>query len=86
MEKYMELTQEEIVMGFVASCIESVADKLGVPYIEVFDRMEKVGMIDKYIYPCYEALHTESRENLTESLVKTLNSWEQKKKNRNGQD
>lgn len=84
MEKYMELTQEEIVMGFVASCIECVANELGVPYIEVFERMENVGMIDKYIYPCYEALHTESRENLTMTLVETLNSWEQKKKDGNG--
>lgn len=27
--------------------------------------MERVGLIDEYIYPHYETLHTESRENLT---------------------
>ena len=63
-------------MGFVASCIESVADRLNVGYRNIFERMEKVGMIDEYIYPCYEQLHTESRENLTESLIATLNHWE----------
>lgn len=59
-------------MGFVASCIEDVADKLGVNYLEVLDRMEATDMIDGYIYPCYDALHTESRENLTQSLIETL--------------
>lgn len=63
MEKYMQPSKDEIVMGFVASCIESVADKLNLGYREVFERMDRVGMIDTYIFPCYEQLHTESREN-----------------------
>lgn len=79
MEGYIEPTQEEIKMAFVASCIEDVADRLGLPYIEVFERMEEVGMIDGYIYPCYEALHTESRENLTTSLIDTLKRRENEK-------
>lgn len=66
------LTRDQITMGFVASCIEDVADKLGVNYLEVLDRMEATDMIDDYIYPCYDALHTESRENLTQSLIETL--------------
>ena len=56
MEKYIQPSTDEIVIGFVASCIESVADRLGVGYREIFERMEKVGMIDEYIYPCYETL------------------------------
>lgn len=76
MEKYLTPSKDEIVMAFVASCIESVADRLGVGYREIFERMDKVGMIDEYIYPCYEALHTESRENLTKSLIETLTRWE----------
>ena len=74
--EYIEPTKEEIVMAFVASCIEDVADRLNVPYIEIFERMERVGLIDKFIYPCYEGLHTESRENLTTELIDTLNRWE----------
>lgn len=31
MEKYLELTKDEIVMGFVASCIEDVAKRLNEP-------------------------------------------------------
>lgn len=75
-EEYLQPTKDEIEMAFVASCVEDVADRLGVPYLEIFERMERVGMIDKYIYPCYDTLHTESRENLTTSLIDTLNRWE----------
>lgn len=80
----MEPSKDEIVMAFVASCIESVADKMNLGYREIFERMDKVGMIDSYIYPCYEQLHTESRENLTLSLIDTLNRWEKDKNNNHG--
>ena len=80
----MEPSKDEIVMAFVASCIESVADKMNLGYREIFERMDKVGMIDSYIYPCYEQLHTESRENLTLSLIDTLNLWEKDKNNNHG--
>lgn len=80
MEQYMTPSHDEIVMAFVASCIEDVADRLGVHYLEIFNRMEQVDLIDKYIYPCYEALHTESRENLTTSLIETLTRWENETK------
>ena len=76
MEDYIEPSKNEIIMAFVASCIESVADSLNLGYREVFERMERVGMLDNYIYPCYEQLHTESRENLTLSLIDTLKRWE----------
>ena len=42
MEHLIQLSKEEIVMGFVASCIESVADRLGKDYTEIYDRMKAV--------------------------------------------
>ena len=76
MEKYMNPSKDEIQMAFVASCIESVADRLNIGYREAFESMDKVDMIDSYIYRFYEQLHSESRENLTLSLVDTLFRWE----------
>ena len=76
MEQYLEPTKEEIIMAFVASCIEDVAKRLNLSYSEIFERMDKVGMIDNYVYPHYESLHTESRENLTTGLIETLKRWE----------
>lgn len=40
--------------------------------------MNRVGMIDGYILPNYEPLHSESREVLAERMVECLNHWEAK--------
>lgn len=79
METWNQLSDEEIRIGFVASCIETAAERLGCGYDEMLNRMENVGLIDNYIYPHYEALHSEDRNNLTENIIETLIRWEAKK-------
>ena len=39
MENKIQLSKDEIIMGFVASCVEDVADTLCVDYSEVYQRM-----------------------------------------------
>lgn len=68
----------QVMMAFVSTCIEATARTLGVSYKEVYDRMNKVNMIEDYIYPCYETLHTESRENIVNDLITCLKNWEAK--------
>lgn len=77
MKERVQLTKNEIIMGFVVSCIEDLADTLGVDYLEVYRRMDAVKMIDEYIIPNYEVLHSESRKNVTEGLIDTLKRWEE---------
>ena len=77
MNQKVQLTKDEIIMGFVVSCIEDVADTLGVDYFEVYQRMDAVKMIEEYIIPNYEVLHSESRKNVTEGLIDTLKRWEE---------
>ena len=77
MNEKVQLTKDEIIMGFVVSCIEDVADTLGVDYFEVYQRMDAVKMIEEYIIPNYEVLHSESRKNVTEGLIDTLKRWEE---------
>ena len=76
MEEIRKISKEQIVMAFVATCIETTARRLGVDYSEVYKRMEKVGMIENYILPNYEPLHSESREVLAERLIECLQNWE----------
>lgn len=78
MEERMQLPLEEIKLAFAASCVEGAARKLGVPYIEVYERMKKVELIDNYILKHYDTLHTESREYLIEDVIECLNNWEKK--------
>ena len=79
MPRSVYLSNDEILMGFVASCIEDVAEKLGVDYAVVYERMKAVGMIENYIIPHYDVLHTESRENVTAGMIETLKRWEEDK-------
>lgn len=80
-EHWMEPSQEEIEMSFVASCIEDAADKEGVSYKEMFRRMNEVGLIDNFIYKHYDTLHTESRSNVTQGVLEALRIWENHQNN-----
>ena len=75
----VEIPHEQVVMAFVATCVEAVARKLGQPYRTIYDRMANVGLIDGYIYPCYNTLHTESYENIVNDVTECLTNWEAKK-------
>ena len=75
----LHLSDQEILMGFTVSCIESMAETLGMNYNDVYKRMDSVGMIDGFIMEYYDTLHTESRKVLTERLVETLENWEKSK-------
>ena len=79
MKDLIELSESQIIMGFVASCVDSVAKRLNIDTFTMYRRMDAVGMIDNYLIPFYDTLHTESRESLTDSLVDTLEQWEDKK-------
>lgn len=76
MEQVVNIPHGQVVMAFVATCIEATASTLGVDYAVVFNRMQRVGMIENYIYPNYETLHSESRENLAKDMIECLNRWE----------
>ena len=78
LEDRIQLPLEEIKLAFAASCVEGAAWKLGVPYIEVYNRMRKVDFINKYILPHYDMLHTESREYLIDDVIECLTNWEKK--------
>ncbi|MBR1469327.1 MAG: DUF3791 domain-containing protein [Prevotella sp.] len=82
MQKIVEISQTQVVMSFIATCIEATARQLGVGYKEIYDRMKRVGLIEKYILPGYEPLHSESRENIAQAIANCLKEWEK----RYGQD
>ena len=60
MERLLELTDIEIRMGFAASCVETAAKQVGCTYKEMYRRMKRVGLIDKYILRHYDTIHTET--------------------------
>lgn len=79
MENIIEISKTQVIMAFIATCIEATARLLNTSYKEVYQRMKNVGLIEHYILPNYEVLHSESRENIAKGLIECLNNWEGKK-------
>ena len=77
-EPLVNLGQDEIVMGFVALCIENCAEKEGVPPRTMYQRLNKVGLIKNYLIDCYDTLHTESTQSVTNLVLNTLKGKESK--------
>ena len=71
--------ERESKMIFASSCIESAARQRGLTTTEMYQRMKRVGLIDDFILKCYNGLHTQSREHVTEDVLGALDIWESKK-------
>lgn len=70
--------KRESKMIFASSCIESAARMRNVSTKEMYQRMKRVGLIDGFILKCYEGLHTQSRQHVTEDVLGALEIWESK--------
>ena len=65
-------------MIFAASCVESAARAKNVSSSEMYLRMKRVGLIEGFILKCYDGLHTQSRQHVTEYVLGALAIWENK--------
>ena len=79
MPKSASKRKTEQLMIFAASCVESAARAENVSSSEMYKRMKRVGLIEGFIIKCYEGLHTQSRQHVTEDVLGTLAIWEAKK-------
>ena len=76
MNERISISQTQLMLAFVATCIEATARTLGKSYREVFLRMKRLGMIENYIIRNYGVLHSESRENIALDMIECMNNWE----------
>ena len=60
-------------LEFVVFCVENVAAKLGVDAKRVYEAFtEKSDILNGYIVPEFEVLHTQSREYIVEDLLDVM--------------
>ena len=60
-------------LEFAVFCIENVAAKLGVDAERVYQAFtEKSDILNGYIVPEYEVLHTQSREYIVDDLIDVM--------------
>lgn len=68
-----EIIKNSNELEFAVFCIENVAAKLGVDAERVYQAFtEKSDILNGYIVPEYEVLHTQSREYIVDDLVDVM--------------
>ena len=76
-ESLLMTTDEKIKnsreLEFAVFCIENVAEKLGVDAAAVYQAFaEKSDILNGYIVPEYDVLHTQSREYIVNDLLDVM--------------
>lgn len=56
--------------------IEGGAQRMRISGRDMYSRLHKQGLIHNYLIPCYEELHTQSKEWLIDTTVEALKNWE----------
>lgn len=54
---------------FVAYCIGSLSRRLGLSQPAVYNLLKKSGILDTYIVPSFDVLHTFGKEYLMDDLI-----------------
>lgn len=57
------------VLNFTIFCISNVAAVLGKSARDVYHCMQDAGIINDYIIPCYDVLHTFPKDYIVDDLI-----------------
>lgn len=61
------------VLEFVIFCIENIAIRLGVSGETVYAALtQKSNILKQYIVPCYDILHTQDKEYITDDILSVM--------------
>ena len=60
------------ILEFVTFCIGKLAVRLKLPQREIYRRLKVSGILDEYIVPSYDVLHTFSSRYLMEDLTEYM--------------
>ena len=70
MKQNIEKSRE---LEFAIFCIENIAAKLGVSAEKVYDALtENSDILNDYIIPEYEILHTQGKEYIVDDLIEVM--------------
>ena len=70
MKQNIEKSRE---LEFAIFCIENIAAKLGVSAEKVYDAIkEKSDILNDYIIPEYEILHTQGKEYIVDDIIEVM--------------
>ena len=59
-------------LNFITFCVGSLSDALNISASTVYNALRSSGVLDDYILPCYDVLHTFSKDYLVNVLTDVL--------------
>lgn len=63
----------EKILEFTISCVESLSERLNISTKKVYKILRNdINILDYYIIPCYEPLHTQSKSYIVDDLIEVL--------------
>ena len=67
------LTMSADELGFVVFCIENIAERLKLSGSEIYKLLaEDSDILDDYLMPSYDALHTQDKEYIVNDLIEYM--------------
>ena len=70
--KMSDITDNDEVLEFVTYCISKLSDYLGISQQNVYVKLKESDILDGYIIPCYNVLHTFGSRYLMEDLTEFM--------------
>ena len=68
------------VMQFVVFAIECAAQKTGIGSTELYNRLQRLNLVQSALVEGYDMLHTQGRPFIANYVIDTLNNWERQEK------
>ena len=72
------------VMQFVVFAIESAAQKTGIDSTELYNRLQRLNLVQSALVEGYDMLHTQGRPFIADYVIETLTNWERQEKEKGG--
>ena len=63
---------QEYQLDFVAYCVGNLADRLNISASKVYKMLRSTDILNGYMIPCYDVLHTFGKEYIMDDLINLL--------------
>nr|WP_295394217.1 DUF3791 domain-containing protein [uncultured Prevotella sp.] len=63
---------QEFQLDFVTYCVGNLAERLNMSASKVFKMLRSTNILNGYMIPCYDVLHTFSKEYIMDDLINLL--------------
>ena len=72
--------QESRKLQFAVLAIGATAAKLQVSPTVVYNRLQRLGLVRRLLFDCYDTLHAESIDGVVWNVTEALKNWESEEK------